>query len=111
MALQKSKTLSNGTTGNYWRFVSFHAERASGPTISATWVIALFKDKATSDAGGSSLGLEKVYTFPVTSMDVGGDMRALGYSKIKTKAALMVPPIGGGALVPFDPDLDGATDV
>lgn len=110
MALQKSKTLDSGVSGDYWRFTSFHAERFSGPTITATWNIALFKDSATSAAGGTSLGLTKTYTFPVTSMEVGGDMRALGYTKILAKAGTTVPVIGGGTAL-YDPDLAGATVV
>lgn len=51
MALIKSKTLDNGTAGEYWI-----AEPTSRKRDNLTFVLlVLFKDKATRDAGGTPM--------------------------------------------------------
>lgn len=111
MAIQKTKTLSNGATGNYWKIISEVYDKV---TLQSTYIIALFTDKAHSDAGNPSLGLNKTYIFTFTRLELQGNRTLLGYTSIKAKAASMVLPISGkpgDTLIQFDPDLVGGIDV
>lgn len=84
MALKKVKELPSGVSGEYWKVIQVSADRL-GLKLSAK--IALFKDKAASDAGKQHLGLilstEKQYT----KEQLAGDLTALAYLMFKDKAA------------------------
>lgn len=110
MALQKEKTLLNGSTGNYWKITSEIYDKV---TLECTWIIALFKDQSICDAGNPSLGLEKTYTYIATNEELAGDRTALGYTQIKLQAAILVYELPGdmGPSTPYDSDLIDTTDV
>lgn len=111
MAIQKDKTLTNGASGNYWKIIHESVDKIG---LIGSWVIALYFDKSHADAKTPDLGLRKVYSATVTGVELqGGSITALGYVKIKAKAATLVPVLGDPDADPvyFDPDLVGGTDV
>lgn len=114
MAIQKTKSLPNGTQGNYWRILSITFNRE---TLVCTGKIGLFKDKATSDAGGTHLGIVKNFSFPFSTSDLIGstNLIALVYTRILEKANTMVTKdLEGKDLntpVPMDQDLAGGISV
>lgn len=113
MAIQKTKSLPNGSTGNYWKITSETCDRLK---LTCAYVITLFTDKTHADNGSPSLGLSKKYVFTCTKGELAQDLTALGYDKIKTKAASIVtPPTIRGITTPapymYDSDLSGGTDV
>lgn len=111
MALQKTKNLANGTSGNYWRIytASFNRE-----TLAVECTLKLYLDKTHADAGATSLGEIKSFKFSVSPSDLTGDIRVLVYTKILTYAnSMIVPPFSpaGTAAQLADADLAGATNV
>lgn len=111
MALQKSKTLGNGSSGNYWRLTNATFDREG---LKVTCHIALYTSQSIANSANKHLGLVKYFEFSVVGMDLSGDIRALVYGKIKTLAATIVSTDAfGNAVTPhaYDTDLDGATDV
>lgn len=109
MALEKQKILLNGSEGNYWKVIS---ESYNKSTLTCTWIIALFKDKATCDSGNPGLGLQKTFTYHATRSELSGDRSALAYNQIKLQSSKLVKPaFGSGALFVSDPDLNNALDV
>lgn len=112
MALEKSKLLTSGISGNYWKITKESYDRLTG---FYTWTIELFKDKAASDAGKAPLNCSKEFKFSVDESDLDGDNTALGYVKIKERVALLVDrDIAGRPIDPptaLDPDLAGSSDV
>lgn len=111
MALIKSKTLSNGTSGNYWKIIECYVDRKS---LIAFWKIALYMDRNTSISGGDHMRLIKTYTSSITREQSMGNLVEIGYEIIKEKSSNTISvDINGTPLEnprPFDPDLDGATD-
>jgi len=89
MAIQKSKTLSNGASGDYWRILEVSIDRQH---MSVSGRIALFKDKATSDAGAGPLGAEKLFRFPLvlSELMIAPNAIAYMYNKIMEKASQVV---------------------
>lgn len=113
MAIQKSKTLANGAQGNYWRLLSVTFNREA---LSVVGVIALFKDKATSDAGKPHLGFVKSFNFSFNMAEVAAITNPVSYiyTKILDKANTVVSmDILGHAVDPhaFDEDIAGGTSV
>ncbi len=102
MAIGKTKQLGSGISGDYWKITSEVYERVSGRIH---WQIALYKDKAASDAGKQHLGLVKSYCTTISREDAAGNRTLFGYTFIRAKAASMVTPIFGGEPIMFDPDL------
>lgn len=108
MAIQKSKTLANGASGNYWKITS---ESYDKPSFKCSWIITLFCDKAHADAGAPSLGFSKTYTHTATKEELSGDRTALGYKKIKEKASSFIKGLRKDApQMQFDADLADGTD-
>lgn len=108
MAIQKSKTLSNGAAGNYWKI---EREVYDKVTLLCTWFISLYCDATHAADLTPSLGLTKVYTYTANLTELAGDRTALGYTQIKAQAAASVPNLVGGGTHTFDPDLVGGIDV
>lgn len=110
MALVKSKTLSNGATGNYWKITKDSYDRQSGK-MKVT--IALFMDKAHANAH-AGLGVEKIFEFAMTTNEATGNRIAFAYNKIKERANTMLTRTLSGVVinppVPTDPDLAGCED-
>ena len=76
MAIQKEKTMNNGSVGNYWRVLSVNIDRQR---LTLGGRIALFKDQATSDAGGEPLGCVKVFNFPFTMLEFAATPNAIAF--------------------------------
>ncbi len=109
MAIQKSKTLASGATGDYWKITDESYDKLTGK---CTWYITLFTDKSFADADAPSLCLHKPpFTYMASKMELQGNRTALGYTQIKLQAAAVVPNIGGSGTHVFDPDLVGGIDV
>lgn len=112
MALLKSKSLPNGSDGNYWKIIQIAVDRISLQTM---YIMALFKDQTHAHANAPHLGLGKKYAFQLTKDQMTGNMIELGYVLIKAKAASLVDQLGidgkpNGQQAPYDPDLVGAED-
>lgn len=111
MALQKDKTLPNGSSGNYWKITSESYDKVSRQ---CEWRISLFLNKDTSDSKKPSLGLVKSFSYLASKEELAGDRTALGYTQIKSQASRMInPPFGrlGDSQVQLDPDLCDTSDV
>lgn len=107
MALQKSKTLKSGLSGNYWKIVGEHYCRMSRVM---TWHIALYKDRDASIGGLSHLGLVKPFSKALTYAESAGNRTEIGYLHIIEVADDEVILPGGGTTL-RDPDLAGAESV
>ncbi len=114
MAIQKTKTLPNGSVGNYWRIMDIHINRQG---LRAMGRIALFKDAATSAAGAPPLGCVKEFRFSFTLAELAAtpNLVAFVYLKIVAAAeALITHDLAGNLLEtprPSDPDLAGGETV
>lgn len=114
MAIQKEKTMNNGSVGNYWRVLSVNIDRQR---LTLSGRIALFKDQATSDAGGEPLGCVKVFNFPFTMLEFAAAPNAIAflYGKVVAYAASTIAFDIDGTPIdpprPRDADLVGGTDV
>jgi hypothetical protein len=106
MALQKLKELPSGASGNYWKIISAQADRLNPQLIVK---IALFKDKAASDASKQSM---QVHTFSgaKTKQELEGNLVELGYDMIKAQCAGAAPSAISGKLMAYN-DLKNALDV
>lgn len=115
MAIQKSKTLANGATGDYWRITSITLNRQN---LTAIAEIALFKDAATSAAGNPPLGAYKTFNFNFTIPALLGATNVISfiYGLIMARAETVVEyNFFTGELLDeptvVDPDLAGGTAV
>lgn len=93
MALQKSKTLENGVSGNHWK-ITFAGINVVNGAITVNADLALFVSSVYKDT--YPLALKKSFRFLCVGADITGDLREWAYEKIKLAG---------------DSDLDGATDV
>lgn len=108
MALQKSKTLPSGESGDYWRVsdLSFHR---SGMRLEL--VLSLYKSAALAAAGASPLPHSYRFSFVVTNQEIMGNVISMAYTKIKAAAAELVPPVSGfGDPASRYPDIVDAVD-
>lgn len=111
MAIKKSKTLKNGSVGEYWKIIT---EVYCKISRKGTWTVALFKDQANSNAGHPHLGVTKTYSQVLTPEEMLADRTQVAYAKVKAQASRMVPVLGGkpsDPLVVFDTDLSGGEDI
>lgn len=82
MGLQLSKTLLNGSAGNYWKITQANISKELN---SVEYTITLFKEKSFSDASLPGIGESKAYTKEgCTSQELEGDIIAMGYAHIKS---------------------------
>lgn len=114
MAIQKSKTLNNGASGDYWRITSINIDRQN---LFITGTIALFKDAATSASGGTPLGCVKSFQFPFTIAEFLAAPNAISfiYTKIRAHVETLINyDINGNPIIPprpYDDDLAGGIQV
>jgi hypothetical protein len=114
MAIQKSKTLQNGATGDYWRLLNITIDRT---TFKASCQLALFKDAATSNSGAPHLGDVKTFHFSFTMGEISAasNIVAYIYAKIVAAAEAEVTTDKFGNQLespqPFDIDLAGGINV
>jgi hypothetical protein len=81
MALQLTKTLTNGFSGNYWRIESARLIIND----EAVYTLALYKDQATRNTPGSTPILRLPVTgAAITEVGTEDDIRAAWYVEIKT---------------------------
>lgn len=112
MAIQKEKTLKDGTQGNYWRITSEIRDRIRDKVV---FVISLYKSEADRNNGLQPLKFSKTFTFSAKGETID-DITAWGYTKIKEKANTeVVDPFSSNPenATPFyfDMDLAGGQDV
>lgn len=111
MAIQKTKNLRNGTSGNYWKITK---ENYNKVTMVATIEITLFKDRDTAISTGADLGMRKNFTGVMTHDQLSGNRTAEAYTMIKDQANAPVRNLSTGEVVPgvkADMDLADGTDV
>jgi len=114
MAIEKSKTLSNGVTGNYWRITSILIDRQR---MRVRGQIALFLNAESSAAGNQPIGAEKAFAFPLVLAEIAPPTNLIAYVYGKIIAAASVPvttDILGNPLpepTTVDPDLTGGINV
>ena len=109
MALQKSKTLASGESGNYWRVSNLSFKRA-GMVLDIE--LALYKDATLAAAGAAPLPCSHKFSFVITQQEIVGNLVAMAYTKIKAAVAALHPPISGsGPDASYYPDLLDAVDV
>lgn len=84
MAIQKSKTLPSGVSGNYWKLFSAHLSKPKG-VIHVTCILRLFVDEAHSIASPDEPieGIAIATSFDTTVQEITGNMIALCYAKTK----------------------------
>jgi hypothetical protein len=114
MAIQKTKTLPSGVSGNYWRILSITLDTQSGIAVGR---IGLFINQATSDAGGEPLPVVKSFSFSFTAAGLLAAPNVISYvyTNIMNMANTMITKsITGATLqtpIPYDADLAGGTVV
>lgn len=109
MAIQKSKSLSNGVSGNYWKIVSISVDRMA---MNMDVRLALFADAAHKDV--SPVGVVKSFKLPCTKEELLGNLAATAYTKVMAKAnTMMNRDMSGKAIspIPTDSDLAGGVEV
>jgi hypothetical protein len=79
MAIIKSKTLPNGSVGNYYKITSVSLDKEQ---LTLIINLSLFKDKATSDNELPPLKLHKTLKCSITKEQSTGDLLELGYVKL-----------------------------
>jgi hypothetical protein len=100
MALSKTKTLSNGETGNYWKITSFSVNKQA---MTITYQLSLFVSQSYTTTSPIK-GTTKTFTFPITKTQLAGDVIALGYTNILTKANTVVKAaVSAQAAIAADP--------
>lgn len=108
MALEKIKVLENGSTGKYWRILNLIIDKSS---MKVSWGLALFEDKAHSDAKYPFL-LIKQFGKVCSKAEMQGDLSSVGYAFIKTEANKILKPAPGDSGIVYKyPDLANALDV
>lgn len=111
MAIQKTKTLPNGTSGDYWKITNVGIDRVEHKLIVT---ISLFLDASASSTGKQPLLSTKIYRLSFTSGELLSDLINVIYTKVKDQANTMVSTnILGQPITPqpFDDDIAGGTDV
>lgn len=115
MALQKSKTLASGVTGDYWKIIKTTVDKMN---MTAEFQMELFLNEAHKSA--KPLYCKKTFTFTIVGSDLNENIILLGYTKIKAfinsiiKEEVIADPdnnIAGVPAVYGDMDLHGATDI
>jgi len=79
MAYKKSLQLNNGFIAEYWRVTSVPADKLAK---TGEVVVIGYKDKATRDAGGSSIASKK-YRIQISDLDFSTDIFEQAYLLIK----------------------------
>jgi hypothetical protein len=112
MSLQKTKTLPDGTVGNYWRIGIITINRH---TLMCYVNLDLYIDVTHANSGAAPLNYVKQIQFAFTVPDlVTGINPTYVYTKILAYANSMISPFGappGSPQVVADIDLAGATVV
>jgi len=89
MALELSKTLDTGHSGNYWRIISQQIDYVNSASVT---FLALYKDKAARDNGAEYTKIVRPFKwngadfpFGVAAMDLKNPVE-MAYEKIKLNA-------------------------
>lgn len=105
MPFQKTKELTSGVSGNYWRVMkaSFDMD-----TMKLDLLIKLYKDNTP---GLSPLGLSHQISVVLTVEDLMGDLITLTHQKVLEFANSDIPNVDGNGTHKGCADLVGATIV
>lgn len=107
MAIQKTKDLECGASGNYWKITNVHMDKQG---LTVTWTISLFLDSTHAASRLPALPISKVYSLgSLTHDQTIGNLVALGYTTIVEQSAALIPNLGGSGTHVFDPDLADGT--
>lgn len=107
MALQKSKELPSGVSGNYWKIIQPIPDPIN---LQLSVKVALYKDQETAEAKKQNLGIVHSFVFSVTKEQLLGNLFSLGYTLIKAQCAGAAPSPMSGKLMAHN-DLKNAIDV
>lgn len=109
MALQKSKSLLDGTSGDYWHITEFNINIK---TMKCTVSMGLWIDHAHYVANAFPLNYPKRVSFIFAPTDfASGITPSYVYTQILNYANTMITPLGGGSPVVRDADLSSASVV
>jgi hypothetical protein len=107
MALSKTKTLANGSSGNYWKITSAQVDKNK---MQVTYTLSLYATQALADAGAPSLGLSYSFKATFTKAQMQTDLIQLGYTTIMAQVNATSHPSIFTPKVAYA-DLKGATNV
>lgn len=108
MAIQNSKKLKNGITGNYWKITKLNLDLV---LLTTTIEMSLYIDSVHGNDGVSSPIYKKVINATITLQQVmSGSVPGI-YNNILAKANTQVPNILDEGTHIFDADLAGGTIV
>lgn len=108
MAIQNSKTLKNGVTGNYWKITKLNIDMI---LLVTTIEISLYLDSTHANDGVSSAIFKKSYVTSVTLQQIMSGSIAGLYVNILARANSQIPDLIGDGHHTFDTDLAGGTIV
>lgn len=107
MAIQASKTLNNGVTGNYWKITKITTDVLA---LMNTYELSLYIDASHAN-GGSGRVSRKVFILSIDSDDIMTLSLSDAYASILALAKSQVPNIGGPGTHMFDADFNSGTIV
>lgn len=108
MAIQNSKTLPSGVTGNYWKLTKLHIDLIA---LVSNFEISLYIDSTHGNDGVSTPIHRKTYVTSITLAQVMAGSIANLYANLLAKANSSVPNIDDSGTHIFDPDLAGGSIV
>lgn len=108
MAIQNSKTLKNGVTGNYWKITKINIDIEQ---LKTTIEISLYLDSTFGNDGVTTPIFRKTYSTNVTLQQIMNGSVANLYNNILAKANTSVPNFNAEGTHLFDTDLAGGTIV
>lgn len=106
MAIQNSKTLLSGVTGNYWRLINISIDFDA---LRVNFFIGLYLD-STHGTNGSKEIFHKNINLPITLDQIAGTLTG-AYQKILDAANIDVPNLNTSGTHKFDIDLAGGSIV
>lgn len=107
MAIQKSKTLPSGVTGNYWRLKNAVIDI---DRMEVNMVLGLYLDQTHGTNGSASI-MSKHVKLGITQQQLATGSLANAYQRILDQANEDIPGFFGQGTRKFDPDLAGGTIV
>lgn len=108
MAIQNSKTLKSGVSGNYWKITKLNIDLVA---LVTTIEISLYLDSTHGNDGVSGPIFKKTYITSVTLQQIMQGSITNLYNNILAKANSLVPNVGSDGTHIFDTDLAGGTIV
>ena len=112
MGIQKDKLLNIGVTGSYWKIINITVDKRNSKI---TGSLALYVNKAASDAGFQPLPFSKTFSLPLVPSEIAPpvDLIEYAYIKIQENANQIISedPMGNPLETPLNKDPDIANGV